>query len=434
VASCIPARYALLTGLSPQTSGVVGYRAKPLSTPSLPESLGKAGYRTVLVGRNMHQPAASGSCGYQRRILGSTYVSGDEYHEFLKRSVPGIDNNIRKFVEDMGLTYNHWQAKPWPLSDNLHPTEWIVAQARKVVEETNADESLFLTASFYAPHPPLFPPKTYFDGYMKRELPPIARGNWVDWKSLSAQGNRSGHRVLLEGETLKRAQAGYFGLIEHLDSQIASLIHDFKRRSEKAQRPWVIVFTSDHGEMMGDHGYFRKCEPYEGSANIPFVISGSPALRFRSGARTKQPVCLQDIMPTLLALAGAKIPSCVDGVNLVPTLRGDKQIIRAYLHFEHAPCYSKAQAYHALTDGHYKYIWRPTDGTEQLFDLDEDSREENDLSNDPSRQTTVQAWRERLVERLADRPEGFVEDGRLIAGRPYHPLNEGTLPPHSETH
>jgi arylsulfatase A-like enzyme len=430
VASCIPARYALLTGLSPQTSGVVGFRAKPFSTPTLPELLVKAGYRTVLVGRNMHQVPANGSCGYQRRILGSTYVSGDEYHEFLRRSVPQAQD-IRQFVTGMGLTFNHWQAKPWPLPNHLHPTEWVVAQSRKAVEEAEGDQPLFLTTSFYAPHPPLFPPKEYFDDYMKKELPSPAHGRWVDRNTLSVDGDRAGHRVLLQGERLKAAQAGYFGLIEHLDNQIAGLVQDFKSRSEKAQRPWIIVFTSDHGEMLGDHGYFRKCEPYEGSANVPLIVTGSPGLDFKAGARVYRPVCLQDIMPTLLALVGVKAPSCVDGANLLPTLGGNKQMIRAYLHFEHAPCYSQAQAYHALTDGRYKYIWRPLDGTEQLFDLETDPQEESDLSNDAPHQVTLQTWRRRLIERLEDRPEGFSQEGRLIPGRPYRPLNAGTMSPNS---
>jgi arylsulfatase A-like enzyme len=426
VASCIPARYALLTGLYPQTSGVVGFRAKPFSTLPLPELLRRADYATVLVGRNMHQPAASKSCGYQKRILGSTYVADDEYDKFLKRSAPET-GGIRKLVKDLGVTYNHWQAKPWPLADNLHPTEWVVAQSRKVISQTDADQALFLTTSFYAPHPPLFPPKKYFDAYIKQRLPAPAHGDWVDWKVLSPKGDRAGHRILLEGETLHAAQAGYFGLIEHLDNQISSLIRDFKTRSEKAGRSWVIVVTSDHGEMLGDHGYFRKCEPYEGSANIPFIICGSPALGFKSGLRIEQPVCLEDIMPTLLALAGTKRPDRVDGVNLVPVLRGQKQSIRQWLHFEHAPCYSREQAFHALTDGRFKYIWRPTDGREQLFDLDKDLKEEHDLSNDKSHNTILKKWRSLLVQRLANRPEGFSENGELIPGCPYKALNKGMM-------
>lgn len=426
VASCIPARFALLSALHPQTSGVVGFKAKPFSTPTLPELLSQSGYTTVLVGRNMHQVPASKSCGYQKRILGSTYVANDQYDRFLKRSAPET-GGIRKLVENLGVTYNHWQAKPWPLADNLHPTEWIVNQSRKVIAEAGVDRPLFLTSSFYAPHPPLFPPKKYFDAYLKQKLPPPAHGDWVDWGALSPKGDRNGHRILLEGETLRAAQAGYFGLIEHIDNQITSLIRDFKARSKKAGRSWVIVVTTDHGEMLGDHGYFRKCEPYEGSANIPFIICGSPALDFKSGLRVAQPVCLEDISPTLLALAGAKSPFRVDGVDLLPTLRGQQQVIRAWLHFEHAPCYSKAQAFHALTDGHYKYIWRPADGTEHLFDLDKDPQEENDLSRKASHLPTLQTWRASLVKRLADRPEGFSVDGRLIRGRPYPALNKGMM-------
>ena len=428
VASCIPARYAMLTGLYPQTSGVVGFRAKPIPTPPFPELLAKAGYATVLVGRNMHQSAKSGSLGYQKRIPGSTYADKDDYDKFLRKAAPE-SGGIRAVVRDTGVTYNHWQAKPWPLADELHPTAWVVAESRQIVAAAEAEQPLFLTTSFLAPHPPLFPPKTYFDACAGRKLPSPAHGDWVNWKALSPEGADRGHRVLLEGETLRAAQAGYFGLIEHVDSQIAPLIRDFRARSEKAGRPWVIVVTSDHGEMLGDHGYFRKCEPYEGSANIPFIISGSPALGFKPGQRVEQPVCLEDIMPTLLALAGATSPARVDGVNLAPTLRGQKQIVREWLHFEHAPCYSKAQAYQALTDGHFKYIWRPTDGSEQLFDLEKDPREERDLSKDKPYSTTLKEWRTRLAQRLAGRPEGFSEHGELIPGRPYRPLNQGMMSP-----
>jgi arylsulfatase len=307
VPSCIPARYALLTGLAPQTSGVVGFFGRPMKTPALPAVLSEAGYAAVLVGRNMHQTPACGTCGYQQQILGSTYVSGDEYDSFLKRAAPD-SGGIRQVIKSLGVDCNMWPANPWALADNLHPTAWVVGQSRRIVTETPAAKPLFLTASFYAPHPPLFPPKKYFDAYLKADLPKPAHGGWVDWSALSPKGADGGHRVLLEGEALRRAQAGYFGLIEQIDSEIAPLIAAFKARSEKAGRPWVIVVTSDHGEMLGDHGYFRKCEPYEGSANIPFIVTGAPALGFKSGQRNLRPVCMEDIMPTLLELAGAKRP------------------------------------------------------------------------------------------------------------------------------
>jgi arylsulfatase A-like enzyme len=106
-------------------------------------------------------------------------------------------------------------------------------------------------------------------------------------------------------------------------------------------------------------------------------------------------------------------------------LRGEKQIVRAWLHVEHAVCYSKEQAFHALTDGRFKYIWRPLDGTEQLFDLSKDPREERDLAKDHSQGAELEKLRATMVQRLADRPEGFSVGGKLVAGRPYPPLQNG---------
>lgn len=421
VPSCIPARFTLLTGRSPQSSGVVGFAARPIETPTLPGALADAGYTTLLIGRTMHQPAKSGTCGYQKQILGSTYVADDEYDSFLKKVAPE-SGGIRKVVGQLRLNFNLWPAAPWPLADSLHPTAWIVEQSRTMVKETPADRPLFLTASFYAPHPPLFPPKRFFEAFLNKTLPAPAHGDWVDWESLSPEGDKSGHRIRLEGERLQRAQAGYFGLIEHVDAQIGPLIADFKARSEKAGRPWVILVTTDHGEMLGDHGHFRKCEPYEGAANIPFIVAASPSLGILAGKRCEQPIGLEDVMPTLLELANVDRPRAVDGKSLVAALRGTGSVPRVWFHSEHAPCYGPAQAFHALTDGHFKYIWRPADGSEQLFDLDRDPKEERDLSKNAKDRELLERWRQRLVARLAGRPEGFSDGKRLIAGRPYPPL------------
>ncbi len=423
VPSCIPARYALMTGWSPQHSGVVGFKQKPIKVPTLPQLMRRAGYVTALVGREMHQLANATELGYQRAVLGSTYVSDDDYARELREAYPET-KNLRKWVTDQGLTYNHWQAKPWPLPDRWHPTTWIIRKARELVAEVPSEQRLFLTASFYAPHSPLFPPAAYFDACLQRDLPSPAHGDWVDWTKLTTRGTNGGHRVLLEGEVLRRAQAGYFGLIEQLDNEIAPLIAQFKARSERAGRPWLVVVTADHGEMLGDHGYFRKCEPLEGSANIPLLIAGSADLGLRGGQRCLSPTCLEDLLPTLTQLAGVPCPP-VDGQSLVPVLRGETQQVRSWLHFEHAPCYSQQQAFQALTDGHIKYIWRPHDGAELLFDLNTDPREEHDLSADAGHHELLITWRSRLIEQLAPRSEGFSDGHHLISGRRYLPLNAG---------
>ena len=108
VPSCIPARHALLTGKFPQTSGMVGYRARPISVPTMPGLLADAGYATVLVGRNMHQIPRQNSNGYQQRILGSASRSGDGYDTYLKKLSPE-SGSLRKLVAKLGISNNGWK-------------------------------------------------------------------------------------------------------------------------------------------------------------------------------------------------------------------------------------------------------------------------------------------------------------------------------------
>lgn len=415
-ASCIGARRSLLTGQFPATHGMVGFAdGLPITTPTLPQCLQAAGYRTVLVGRHMHQYPYEEPYGYGESTLGSTYVEGDAYAHELERACPGSGG-----VRGHGISFNGWTAKPWHLPEHLHPTNWTVTRARACLAGHDAARPLFLTASFYAPHPPLIPPAFYFERYRRRELPPPAIGTWAVPPPGDGLGDDvEAHRVCLRGEALRCAQAGYFGLVNHLDDQLFWLIREFRAAAGRAGRPWLIVLTSDHGELLGDHYLFRKCEPYEGSSRIPFLIQGSPHLGFRAGLACDQPVCLEDLMPTLLDVAGVERPSGLDGHSLVPLLRGDTPPLRPWLHAEHAPCYDAPQAYHLLTDGRAKYVWRPANGTEELFDLAADPCELRNRAAAADAAAELGAWRARLIQRLQGRPEGFTDGQRLIPGRPY---------------
>ncbi|MBN1248800.1 MAG: sulfatase-like hydrolase/transferase [Anaerolineae bacterium] len=419
-ASCIPARRALLTGQYPATNGMVGYlEGVPITTATLPQLLQEGGYTTAIAGRYMHQSPYETSYGYGTRVLGSTYKPDDDYARMLDTAAPEFGG-----IRGLGLSFNGWQARPWPLAEDLHPTHWTVQQARRLIRECAIDRPLFLTTSFYAPHPPLCPPRFYMERYLSQALPPAAIGTWaVPPEDNGIGAGVDAHKVCLPREALRTAQAGYYGLIHHIDDQIYWLLQEFKSRSRETGRRWVVVFTSDHGEMLGDHHFYRKCQPYEGASHIPFLIQGSPEMGFKSGLRNDSPVCLEDLMPTLLAFAGLPVPDRIDGEDLTPVLRGDATVQRLWLHGEHAPCYSEAQAYHFLTDGARKYIWRPLDGTEQFFDIEKDPLELCDLARDRAYAPAVAIWRQRLVDHLRSRPEGFSDGRRLIAGRPYPPYH-----------
>ena len=415
-ASCVPARRGLLTGLHPATTGMVGMSAGyPISEITLPAQLSDHGYRTALVGREMHQSPYDEPYGFQTRILGSTHRDHDEYATALMAAVPGL-----KSLRDLGVTFNGWGAKAWEYAESMHPTTWVARRTREFLAAQSDDQPLFLTSSYYAPHPPLLPPKRYFDAFLNQALPEPSYGDWNDPSPGNAdQVTMDSHRVHLEGEALRRAQAGYFGLIAQLDAQIAPIIQDFKDKSEAAGRPWVIALISDHGEMLGDHHYYRKCEPYEGASRIPFLIQGSEAMGWCRSQINGSPVCLEDIMPTVLDAAGIPVPEGLDGHSLVPLLKGTQSRVRPFLHGEHAPQYSDEQAYHFLTDGEFKYLWRPFGGREQLFDRVRDPGERHDLANDPAWQATLERWRGRLIRHLENRPEGFSDGRRLIPDQDY---------------
>lgn len=426
--SCIPARRALLTGQYPATNGLPGFRRSPLhpDTPLLPQCLADAGYVTAIVGRNMHQEPYEAPCGYHIRIDGSTYVDDDAYACDLEAAYPGQGG-----VKSHGISFNGYTARPWQFGDALHPTTWVSTRARRVIaEHDHAAAPLFLTASYYAPHPPLIPPACYLQRYLDQDLPPLAIG---DHAVPPPDGGRGlpvdSARCHLTGENQRYAQAAYYALIHHIDDQINWLVSDFRGAALSHRRPWVIIFSSDHGEMLGDHYLFRKCEPFEGSARVPFLIGADPALGLQRGAVCHSPVCLEDIMPTCLEFAGAPIPPGVDGRSLLPILRGQTDRVRDWLHGEHSPCYSQEQAFHLLTDGRWKYIWRPLDGRELLFDLIADPGELRDLSTVSTAATTLAHCRARLIATLRDRPEGFVADGALVPGRDYPALLPHALKP-----
>jgi arylsulfatase A-like enzyme len=173
----------------------------------------------------------------------------------------------------------------------------------------------------------------------------------------------------------------------------------------------LIAFTSDHGDMMGDHHMYRKTYAYEGSARIPLLLRYPSGLELPSGVY-EHVAGLQDVMPTVLEVAGVPIPDSVTGTSLLQAVRGGPW--REFLHGEHSPCYSLEEATHFLTDGRSKYVWFPTTGEEQFFDLALDRQERVDLARDPTQGERVAEWRGRLIALLAERGDGFSDGERLI--------------------
>jgi len=199
----------------------------------------------------------------------------------------------------------------------------------------------------------------------------------------------------------------------NIDHQLNRLIETL-RQFGVGDDTW-ICFTSDHGELMGDHDLFRKGLPYEGSAGVPLLLAPPTGVEWPRGSTSDALVELRDIMPTLLDCAGIQPPDGIDGVSALPSVFDPGIDMRPWLHGEHVLL---GQTIQWLTDGHLKYVWWSGTGHEQLFDLDNDPQERHDLAEDPGWQDVLQTWRGRLVEILAGREDGLSDGATLQAGRP----------------
>ncbi|MFA5689853.1 MAG: sulfatase-like hydrolase/transferase [Kiritimatiellales bacterium] len=406
--SCIAARRSMLTGQFPATHGMVGFQDGDEMFPAatLPGELSKAGYQTFMVGRSMHQYPRRKRYGYDHMVLlGDIEKRRDGYF--------GADGH--------GLTGNGWTARPWHLDESCHPTVETADEAIRFLEQWRDPSCpFFLTVSFLAPHPPLCPPAFYMDRYLRMELPVPVTGDWAEKPDGLFSVDED--RLCLEGEALHSCRAAYYGLINHVDDQISRIVRavgvdPFTGRA--ALDNTVVVFTSDHGEMLGDHYLFRKTYPYEGSARIPFLIQPPESAGIQPGQVCSAPVCHEDIMPTLLDFAGVPAPDCVEGRSLVPLMRNPETEWREYLHGEHGNCYGEHQSNHYLTDGKEKYVWYTHSGKEQLFDLTADPDELHNLAASGKHTKRLEQWHSRLVQELDGRPEGFTDGKKLIAGRPH---------------
>ena len=419
--SCIASRAALYTGLSQTSTRRVGYQdgVDWDYEITIGSEFTKAGYQTQAIGK-LHVYPERSQIGFQNVILHDGYL---HYARKKPRDVGLVDDYIvwlreklgdpRADYFDNGLNCNSQVARPWDKPEALHPSTWIVSEAQDFLRRRDTRKPFFLYLGFHRPHPPYDPPQWAFEQYMHQPMsePPV--GNWVGevLDPLDDCWRADPSIAKLSGEALKRARSGYFGHISHIDlltNRFLETLAEYGLRQNT-----VVCFVSDHGEMLGDHHAFRKVLPYEGSARVPFLLSG-PDIPRRTVVRDRV-LEQRDVLPTLLDAANLPIPDGLDGQSGLDLFRTAEPSWREYLHGEHT---AFGQSVHYLTDGRMKYIWWSGNGREQLFNLESDPTECYDLGSDIK-------WRSRLIHELSRRPEGFVQRGELVSGRSVSPL----LPP-----
>lgn len=426
--TCVPARMSLLTGLDPKSHRRIGYEdGVPFDIETtMAGCFSQAGFQTQAIGK-MHVYPERNRAGFDNVILHDGYLHfarrgrpdprfNDDYTVWLRQQ-PGngaFDDEFNNAVH-----CNEVAARPWDRPEYQHPTNWATTEAINWLYRRDPDQPFFLYLSYHRPHAPYNPPQWAFDMYKDQDLRVPDKGNWEDELLAEYRDdlNPQAHVATYPQQVAQRALAGYYGNITHIDAQIERFIealNDFGLAEDT-----IICFTSDHGDMMGEHGMWRKAYPYEGSARVPMIFSG-PGIQQDVSTEL---MSLSDLMPTLLDLANVEVPAGLDGISYADMLRGENsEPSREFLHGEHVVF---GQSLQWIITASHKYVWWSESGTEQLFNLTSDPDEKNDLLRETGEallskldSASLHACRQHLIDVLDGREEGFVSDGDLVAGRP----------------
>lgn len=423
--SCIPARAALLTGRSQRGHGRVGYEDNVAWEYDhyMAEEFANADYQTQCIGKmHVHPPRLS--CGFHGLKLHDGYLGcyrDNNIPHWMHQEVSDdylfdLQNAYDRHADfnASGAECNSWVTHPWIYEERLHPTNWVADQSIRYLNTRDRTKPFFLMSSFVRPHQPLDPPISYYQMYKDKELRDPAHGDWEDIEKTNLYGSISDSIYGCKDETMRHdAMAGYYGSISHVDHQIGRILTEL--REEGVYDDTIILFVSDHGEMLFDHSLWRKVFPYEGSTRIPFLMHIGKHVADVIPHKVEGIAELRDIMPTVLELCDIKIPDTVDGISLKENILHEKQEVRPYLHGEHS--FHSGFSHHYIVTPYDKYIWYSETGREQYFDLTSDPRELHDAIWDEASQDRIQILRSYLIQELADREEGYSDGTQLIKGR-----------------
>ena len=407
---CIPARTTMITGVKSSTYGMPYYaeefRLQRDRSAYLGSLLTQAGYQTALVGKRHWHTEESFRAGFETVIPIERWERERLLHT-------GRDGYV------FGTGANELSPTTSGVPAAMHSTDWIVDKCIEVVRERETDQPLFLWCSMVDPHPPLAIHEPYYSMYDQSPIPDPAVGDWEDTDACPAQ--QFGHRRAYNGgpmgaDELRKARGVYYGMITNMDHQLGRLF-GYLMNQDLWDDLW-IVYTSDHGEHLGDHYDVAKSSFHNSAARLPFIVRPPRAMQDPAGGWVSEALVeLADLLPTFCSLAGVDVPADVEGIDLSAHLLGGPAPARELL-------FGAIDDQHMVHDGEHKYMYFTADGREQLFDHAADPDDLHDIAAANLEKVTV--LREALIDRLAAIGSLDLVDGELRnAGMPDKDVREG---------
>lgn len=401
---CIPARRTLMTGTTCRIHGDRNFH-QTLPMPDLPTLAGvfrDHGYQAYAAGK-LHVYPQRARIGFDDVALAeegrAQFGVVDDYEEFLARQgFPGM-------VHAHGLSVNGYETRTWPLPEHCHVTNWITAEMMRFIKRRDPTRPGFWYLSYTHPHPPLVPLAEYLQRYADTPETAVEPAAWAaDEDRLPEPLLVARHRYGVQGNMKLAAQRAHYALCTHIDHQLRLVLGTL--REEGLLDDTIILFTADHGDMLGRHGFWAKGLCYEDSARIPLILLGTAGdQRIGLGRVDDRLAGLQDVMPTLLDLAGLPCPPAVTGRSLVSAPR------RRELYGE---CFEGLKATRMICTDRWKLIYYPAGNRFQLFDLANDPHESRDLAADPRHAERLRRLQDRLRRELYGADRAWIRGRRWI--------------------
>lgn len=386
---CTPSRASFMTGLYPSAVKCSrnGNDHWAEAAPVVTKLLKDAGYFCGLAGK-LHLAGAAGRVEPRPRDDGfqvfhwshsarDVWKEGHDYAEWVKSQ----GENLGELRERLGY-----------IPAELHQTKWCADRSIDFIKENRPEPWLF-AVNIFDPHKPFDPPPEYLERYQGRDLP----GPHFRKSDLEAQARLAGvdfQTACQDPESfgIRDIIARYYAMVELVDEHVGRMLQALEDAGQRENT--LVIFTSDHGEMLGDHGLLKKgCRFYEGLAKVPLILSWPGVIP--GGRNVDSLVELRDLAPTLLELAGVEQPENMTGHSLWPCLHRREP---------HPRTYARCEYYRALNAnvdewdhlpgsygtmyrrGQYKLVVYHGYPMGELFDLEKDPHEYQNLWDVPEHQ------------------------------------------------
>jgi choline-sulfatase len=391
---CIPARPCMMAGQLPKTCGALefGDDLSPFYN-TFARVFSEHDYSTVVAGK-LHHTGMDVMQGWTQRIGGDTNVSNKIYKNngAMKKPDPHVDPSLA--IKNKWSDTKEVKRAGISSGDGFHRDEYTVLGAEQFINDyfnspyydRPGEAPLLLKVSLIRPHYPYLTTEEKFNYYLNR-VEPYLNEHVFDHPFLSSRQVKPD--VDAEPREIRRATAAYYGMIEELDEHYARVLKALEVVNQNID-DWIIIYTSDHGEMLGQHGIWEKQKFFEASVRVPLIIRYPK--RFKGDTVVDQNVNLCDLYATLCDLAGIPIPTGLDSRSLVPLMEGNIQRWNneSISHF--------GKNYVMIKQDHLKYQYYGNDMPEVLFDLSRNPEETENYLDDSAYSENIQTFRQRRKE------------------------------------